>query len=270
MTIDNERLRKEILDGNVKKWDLVSSDDEITVKVHGGHGYFGAFIIVPVGRKKMMIFIDDRDGICVPMLDGWYDDMLYAGSPWSPDTRFESQPNREPLLVKKGGKWNMIGYYGKRVRRGNLSLRAPYSDVWYDSISRGERVRCIGKDGEETRSWAQAETVERWYDAIKDGVAVRLTSECKPIDDGNDALIKEVKGWDNDRIEKEWIGKGRPCYSIHGYRFKGAGPHPITTEEAAKLIKKHYLGKGYNSLSWSIEDGKVALVFESYSEGDME
>lgn len=246
MTINDASLRKEILDGNVKKWDLVSSDDEITVKIHGSHGYFGEFIIVPVGMKKTMIFIDDRDGMCVPMLDGWYDDMLYAGSPWSPDTRFVSQPNREPLLVKKGGKWNMIGYYGKRVRRGNMSLRAPYSDVWYDSISRGERVRYIGKDGKELTHYREdVEAVERWYDAIKDGVAVRLTSECKPIDDDVGRTIEQVRPWNRDLIEKEWIEKGKPCYSIYGFRYKGASPRPITSEEAKKLIKIHDFGKGF-------------------------
>ena len=52
-------------------------------------------------------------------------------------------------------------------------------------------------------------------------------------------------------------------------RFRGASAHPITTEKARELIKKHSFGKGFSSLDWSVEDGRVALVFESYSESDM-
>lgn len=90
-----------------------------------------------------------------------------------------------------------------------------------------------------------------------------MTRECEKT-------MSEVKEWDKDKIKRDWIDKGRPCYFINGLRFRGATAHPISQEEAASLIKKHSFGMGFYSLSWGVEDGKVALVFEEYSEYDME
>lgn len=267
---DFRKIRNDILDGKVKKWDLATDDGIVTEKVHGSHGYFGAFIIIPVGGKKTLIFIDDRDGICVPMLAEWYDDLKFTGYGWDPDARFVSNPNKDPLLVCKDGKWTMVGYYGETVKRGNRSLRVPYCNEWYDSIGMHERVRYLDANGNKTDTWCKASVVERWYDAMKDGVPVRLTNRCRVLQDGNHELLAEVKKWDKGKIISEWIAKGRPCYSIYGYRYKGAKAGPMSNEEAMKLIGAHSFGIGYSSLSWAVEDGQVALVFEHYSEGDLE
>ena len=64
--------------------------------------------------------------------------------------------------------------------------------------------------------------------------------------------------------------KGRPCYHISGFGFRGAKPVRISTEKALEMINVHSFGMGFSSMSWAVEDGSVALVFESYSELDME
>ena len=245
-----EQIHKDVLDGKLRKWEVEVDEGTPPVK---GEGYFGNLTIIQVGGKKTLVFCDPRDAKCVPMLADWYDDVAMTNPGWDVDTRFQSNPNSNPLLVKKDGKWTMIGCYGEKVKRGDRYLRVPYRDDWYDSIARRDGVvngvRC--------------------YEAKKDGQTVYLTPKCQVVEEDVKAVMEEVKTWDKDRVVRDWIEKGRPCYGIHGFRFRGASARPITTEKARELIKKHSFGKGFSSLGWSVEDGRVALVFESYSESDM-
>lgn len=257
-------MREGILSGQMSRYDVEVDEGTPMPKAEG---YFGNFTIIAVGGKKTLVFCDPRDSRVVPMLGDFYDDIAFTETGWDVDTRFQTNPNSNPLLVKRDGKWTMIGYYGNTDSRGR---RVPYCDDWYDSISTRDKRRCIDKDGNVTSDWMECSVVERWYDAVKDGMPVRLTNECQVLDDGNNKIMAEVRQWDKDKIKKDWIGKGRPCYAIYGFRFKGAKAYPIDQETASELIDIHSFGKGYHSLSWNIEDGKLALVFESYSEGDME
>lgn len=254
---EKNEMREAVLDGKLKRWDV--EVDKGTPEVRGD-GYFGSFTIITVGGKKTLVFCDPRDAICVPMIDDWYDDVKFTGFGWNPDTRFVSDPNSNPLLVKRAGKWTMIGYYGPRVTRNGLSLRKPYCDDWYDSIGNRENGRAINNAGD----------VERWYDAVKDGRPVRLTRKCQLINDRNHEIMAEVKTWDKDRIIADWIQKEGPCYHIQGFRYRGAKPVRISKSAALEMIRRHSFGMGFSSMSWAVEDGSVALVFESYSELDME
>lgn len=262
------KMREDILDGKISRWDV--KVDEGTARPTA-EGYFGNFTIITIGGKKTLVFCDPRDSNCVPMIDGWYDDVKFTDYGWSPDTRFVSEPNPNPLLVQRNGKWTMIGYYGPTVTRNGMRLRKPYCDEWYDCIDNREKARSINKRGDEVPHLSKdVNLVERWYDAVKDGNHVRLTKKCQVIDDGNQDTLAEVKTWGKDRIKTDWIEKGRPCYHISGFRFRGAKPGRISTEKALEMIKSHSFGMGFSSMSWAVEDGSVALVFESYSELDME
>ena len=263
---EKSKMREDILEGNIKRWDIVVDPGTQHVKCEG---YFGNFTIITVGGKKMLVFADPRESFCEPMLAEWYDEIEWT-APWNPDTRFVSNPNREPLLVKKGEKWTIVCYYGKKIIRGRFRQRVPETDEWYDKIFKKENVQCLREDGSKASSWADTKTVERWYDAVKDGLPVRITERGCAISDNNPELLKEVKTWDKDRIKTDWIEKGRPCYHISGFRYRGAKPGRISTEKALEMIKIHSFGMGFSSMSWAVEDGSVALVFESYSELDME
>ena len=262
-----EKMREDILDGKLLKWDVKVDEGTPPVK---GEGYFGNFTVITVGGKKTMVFCDPRDAICVPMLSEWYDDIAFTERGWDVDTRFQTNPNWNPLLVKKNGKWTMVGYYGNKIRRGKYDLRVPYCDEWYDSIGNREHWKCFDKDGRPTSNSIGCSSIERWYDAVKDGKPVRLTRKCQVLDENIHDLMAEVKKWDKDKILSDWIDNGRPCYSIHGYRFKGAKPVPVSNDKAREMIKIHSFGKGFNSLDWAVEDGKVVLLFAIYSECDME
>lgn len=247
----NEAMREAVLDGGLSRREVKVDEGTPSVKADG---YFGNMTVISVGGKKTLVFCDPRDTVVVPMLGDWYDDVAMTEYGWDVDTRFYSDPNWNPLLVKKDGKWTMIGYCGQKVRRGNNWLRVPYCDDWYDSIEKTSRV----KDG------------VRFYEATKDGETVRLTPTCQVVEENAAEIVKKVEKWDKDRIVNDWIRKGKPCYRINGFRFKGAKASPITSDEALKLIKVHSLGMGFRSLGWRVEDGRAALVFESYSESDME
>lgn len=64
-----------------------------------------------------------------------------------------------------------------------------------------------------------------------------------------------------------WINEGKPCFKIYGFRWKGASPFPITTEEATTLFQSglYTFGMNYNELRWTDE----GLMFCQYSEADM-
>lgn len=256
---EKSKMREDILDGKISRWD-VTVDEGTNRPV--AEGYFGSFTIITIGGKKTLVFCDPRNSNCVPMIDGWYDDVKFTDYGWNPDERFVSEPNPNPLLVQRNGKWTMIGYCGPAVTRNGIRLRKPYCDEWYDCIDNWGKGRSVNSKG--------VNLVERWYDAVKDGNHVRLTRKCQVIDDGNQDTLAEVKTWDNERIKTDWIEKGRPCYHISGFRFRGAKPGRISTEKALEMIKSHSFGMGFSSMSWAVEDGSVALVFESYSELDME
>jgi len=245
------KMREDVLDGKLKKWDVIVDEGTPTVK---GSGYFGNMTIITVGGKKTLVFCDPRDAICVPMLGDWYDDIAMTEHGWDVDTRFQSNPNWNPLLVKKDYRWTMIGYCGNIVKRGSYWVRIPYCDKWYSWISNMSRivngVRC--------------------YEAADNGLRVWLTTKCQVVEENASDVMKQVTQWDKDRIVKDWIGKGKPCYRISGFRYKGAKAKRITNVEALNLIKVHHFGTGFRSLDWNVEDGRVALVFESYSESDME
>lgn len=244
-------MREAVLDGKLRRWDVKVDEGTPEVKARG---YFGDFTIISIGGMKTLVFCDPRDSVCVPMLADWYDDVSMTEYGWDEDTRFRSEPNWNPLLVKRDGKWTMVGYDGEKVTRGKYRLRVPYCDNWYSWVSNMSRVvngvRC--------------------YEASDNGVGVLLTPKCQVVEENASDVMRRVVQWDKGRIARDWIGKDRPCYHITGLRYKGKKPHRITKEEAEDRIKYHDFGIGFDSLDWSVEDGKVALVFESYSESDME
>ena len=190
------KMREDILDGKVSRWD-VTVDKGTTGPI--AKGYFGNFTIITIGGKRTLVFCDPRDSVCVPMIDGWYDDVKFTDYGWDPDERFVSEPNPNPLLVQRNGKWTMIGYHGPTVTRNGTRLRKPYCDEWYDCIDNREKGRSVNSKG--------VNLVERWYDAVKDGNHVRLTRKCQVIDDGNQDTLDEVKTWGKDRIKTDWIRK---------------------------------------------------------------
>ena len=257
--LKKQELREKILDGKVLRWDVEAEDGCFDFK-NEHLGYFGAIDIMSVGGKKTIIECDPRDAILRPMLAEWYDDVMWTGryGCWSPDTRFVSDPNPLPAIVRKNGKFAMVGYYGNTVRRGNYYLRMPYYDRWYDSIGTVERRMKFGD------TWVSV------FDAVKDGKSVMLTNKGVEISIDVNLTLERVKDWSKEKILHEWVEAGRPCTLIHGFAYKGAKPHLIGNEEALKRIKTHSFGVGYYSMEWTVFEGMAVLQFAEYSEGDME
>jgi hypothetical protein len=252
-----KKLREKILEGEVLRWDVEAEDGGFDFK-NEHLGYFGAIDIMSVGGKKTIIECDPRDAILRPMLAEWYDDVMWiTGGKWSPDTRFVSDPNRIPAIVRKDGKFAMVGYYGQTVRRGNRYLRLPYYDRWYDAIGTVERRMKFGD------TWVSV------FDAVKDGKSVMLTNKGVEISIDVNLTLERVKDWSKDDILHQWIEADRPCTLIYGFAYKGAKPHLIKKEEALKRIKTHSFGIGYYSMEWTVFDGMAVLQFSEYSESDM-
>ena len=254
-----KNLRKKILTGTVKRWDLRGVDGCETI-ADVELGYFGEIAIIRVGKKKTIVECDPRDGKIVPMLSEWYDDVSWTGQSyekWKRDTRFEGDPNRMPAIVKKNGKFAMVGYYGQKVNVGGMYLRVPYNDTWYDFISTKYRSMKFG---------------EKWelvFDAVKDGKNTMVTNKgCQITIDVNTTLA-EVKSWTKEDILHKWIEADRPCTFIYGFAYKGAKASLITKEEALKKIKTHSFGVGYYSMEWTVFNGMAVLQFSEYSESDM-
>lgn len=256
--MNNEELREKILSGKMHSWSVECDKGTYDI-AHEHKGYFGVIDIISVGGKKTVVECDPRDALVVPMLDGWYDDAVWVkGGKWSPDTRFVSRPNHYPLLVKKDGKWAMIGYYSYEVdKERNLRIRKPIHDKWYDSIS--DTYRSFKLWGH----WTEV------FDAVKDGRPVMLTDEGTEISIDPKLTLEEVEKWSKEDIVHNWIEAGSPCTFIYGFQYKGARPRLITKEEALEKIKTHTFGMGYYSMEWTVFDGRPVLQFAEYSESDM-
>ena len=253
-----KKLRDRILEGKVSWWDLRGVDGCETI-ADVDLGYFGEIAIIRVGRKKTIVECDPRDAKIVPMLSEWYDDVSWTGSyeKWKRDTRFEGDPNRMPAIVKKDGKFAMVGYYGHKVNVCGTYLRVPYNDMWYDFIST------------EYRSMKFGEKWELVFDAVKDGKKMMVTNKGCQITTDVNITLEEVKSWTKEDILHKWIEANRPCTFIYGFSYKGAKARLITKEEALKKIKKHSFGIGYYSMEWTVFNGMAVLQFAEYSESDM-
>ena len=253
-----KKLRDRILEGKLSWWDLKGVDGCETI-ADVDLGYFGDIEIIRVGRKKTIVECDPRDAKIVPMLSEWYDDVSWTGpcGKWKRDTRFEVDPNRMPAIVKKDGKFAMVGYYGQKVNVGGTYLRVPYNDTWYDFIST------------EYRSMKFGEKWELVFDAVKDGKKMMVTNKGCQITTDVNITLEEVKSWTKEDILHKWIEANRPCTFIYGFSYKGAKARLITKEEALKKIKTHSFGVGYYSMEWTVFKGMAVLQFSEYSESDM-
>lgn len=248
-------LRNRILGGEVRRWD-VEYDEGTWNPTKEKLGYFGKYGIVSVGGKKMVVECDPRDSLLRPQFAEWYDDVKWTvGEAWDTDTRFRSNPNAFPVLVRKDGfGWGMIRWYGRK----------PCTSDWYDAIS--PEKHWMKTDANGGGLWV--------YSAAKKGKPAHLvltpkgTEVCVGADEIK-AKMDEVKGWTKDDILHKWIEADQPCSFIYGFAYKGASARPITKEEALEKIKHHEFGMGYYSMDWVVFDGKVTLQFEEYSEGDM-
>jgi len=256
-----EITRRRILNERVLRFEV--EVDKGTYDIAREHlGYFGVIQIISIGGKKTVVKCDPRDAVVVPMLEDWYDDVVWAHGcigKWDPDTRFMTSPNPYPVLVEKDGKWAMIGYYGVKHDPENnpRGTRSPYYGKWYDHIDeRPRRQELFG-------TWTTV------FDAIKDGKPVMLTTEGVEVVIDPKVTLDDVKDWTKDDIVKKWIEVGRPCTMIRGFSYKGAKPYPIGREEALRRIKAHSFGKGYYSMEWTVFEGKATLQFSEYSESDM-
>ena len=256
-----EIARRRILNERVLRYE-VEVDKGTCDIAHEDLGYFGTIQIISIGGKKTVVKCDPRDVVLEPMLEDWYDDVVWAYGcigKWDPDTRFVSIPNPYPVLVEKDGKWAMIGYYGVKHDPENnpRRLRSPYYGKWYDHIySRPRRQELFG-------TWTTV------FDAIKDGNQIMLTRNGVEVVIDPTVTIDEVKGWTKDDIVKKWIEVDRPCTMIYGFSYKGASPYPISKEEALRRIKAHSFGKGYYSMEWTVFNGRPTLQFSEYSASDM-
>lgn len=254
-----KKLRKKILEGNVLKWDLQGVDGCETI-ADVDLGYFGEIAIIRVGRKKTIVECDPRDARIVPMLSEWYDDVSWTGhsyEKWNRDTRFVGDPNSMPAIVKKDGKFAMVGYYGQTLKVGNRYLRVPYKDMWYESISTKPR---------------RIKYCDTWFtvfDAVRNGEKTMVTNKGCQIATDLNITLEEVKGWTKEDILHKWIEADRPCTFIYGFAYKGAKARLITKEEALKKIKTHSFGIGYHSMEWTVFNGMAVLQFSEYSESDM-
>ena len=252
-----KNLRKKILTGTMKRW-YFKVDEGSDNFLKENLGYFGEIGIISIGGMKTIVECDPRDAIVKPMLAGWYDDVSWTGQSyekWSRDTRFVSDPNNIPAIIKKNGKFAMVGYYGQKDPE--TGLRVPYYNKWYDSISTKYRRQKFGD------TWVTV------YDVEKDGKKMMLTNKGMEICIDVDVTLKEVKDWTKEDILHKWIEAGRPCTLIHGFRYKGASAHLINQSEALKRIKTHSFGVGYYSMEWTVFNGMAVLQFAEYSESDM-
>jgi len=254
-----KKLRERILEGNVSRWDLRGVDGCETI-ADVELGYFGEIAIIRVGRKKTIVECDPRDGKIVPMLAEWYEDISWTGQSyekWNRDTRFVGDPNRMPAIVKKDGKFAMVGYYGQTVKVGDRYLRVPYNDMWYESIATRYRSIQFG---------------DKWvivFDAVRNGEKTMVTNNGFQITIDVDITLKKVKSWTKEDILHKWIEANRPCTLIYGFAYKGAKAHLIDKEEALRRIKTHSFGVGYYSMKWTVFNGMAVLQFSEYSESDM-
>lgn len=250
-----EKMRALVLEGNATRNSVKYDEGTIDLgKVD--LGYFGTIDIISIGGKKTIVQCDPRDGILKPLLVGWYDDIRWTpGESWNPDTRFLSDPNSYPAIVKKDGKWSMIGYYGQK--EPETGRWRPFYEEWYDDINPRCRAMQCGD------SWVTV------YDAVKDGERCMLTKKGRQITIDMDVTMRQVKDWTKEDIVHKWIEADRPCSFIYGFAYKGAKAHPIGKEEALRRIKTHSFGKGFYSMDWVVFDGQVTLQFSEYSESDM-
>ena len=251
-----KELRAKILKGGVSRWEI--RYDEGTYDLgQASLGYFGEYAIISVGGLKTIVECDPRDRVVIPVID-WYDDIKWISyHNWSRDRRFVSRPNSYPAIVKKDGKYAMIGYYGEKDEQG---LIKPYYGRWYDEISNRERSFSLdaGHGG-----------YVIVLDAKRDGHSVLLTCEGQELDVDVNLTLAKVKEYTKEDIIHKWIEAGNPCTLIYGFRFKGATSKPISKEEALKRVQSHSFGKDYYSMEWTVTGGRVVLEFQEYSEGDM-
>lgn len=68
---------------------------------------------------------------------------------------------------------------------------------------------------------------------------------------------------------KQWIEEGKPCIYRYGYSWYGADGMEITKEEALTKLPSYSFGSWFYALSFTIWNGKEALLFNELSLYDM-
>ncbi len=229
----------------MRKWDVEG--------VKRDNGYFGAYSCIEYKGKKAIVFCDDRDAI-VKVVTDWYDDILYgkgADSFWDGDNRWNHD---KPIIVidkDKGYNLNAPHRYDLLCERWLRSL----DGKWCYNKVQGDFMLGIDSDEENTPVVVTKQGTIR--------KAVQATPE------EIEKLLKMVKGFTLDEIERLWIKQGRPCYYICGFEFKGAGHRKVTKEKALEYFKTHHsFDCSFNSAEWRVIDGEVALLFRDYSGSD--
>lgn len=240
-------MRQLVLDGKARRWD-VSYDDGSTDLTSVDIGYFGTISVIQIGGMQTVVRCEMCDGILHPMLDRWYDGVRFTGRPWDADTRFTNEPNADPIVARAGSEWTLIPYRGRMDAHGRL---LPTS--YYEAISLRPSIIRFGWFG----------NVEV-FDAVNDGRGFCLSKCGTPIEQPD-----EVEPTDKGQILERWIWRGRPCYHVHGFRWKGARPVEVDADKAVELLKKSSFDKSCDAMEWDVVDGRPALLFSTYSEGDM-
>lgn len=226
------------------RWAVEPMLDKESAPIKNG-GYFPSYSVITYKGKKAVVLVDCRDAV-VKVICGWFDDII--GMTWDGDYRWNSD---KPCVVVNNGRYNLVKEHSNK-----LLLTTEVKSIvpkWKYNKEFGHYAEGVDFDNNEIIITRKGSV----YKISANSVA-QLT-----------ATLNEVKGWDNAKIQKEWIDKDMPCGYICGFEYKGARLSLIPQERAKELFKTHHRLTGmFNSAEWRFFDGKVILLFRDYSGSD--
>lgn len=246
-------------------FDKIYKVDERTIELYGKkrweikgvkqlNGYFGSYSLIEYKGKKCIVFCDDRDAI-VRFVTDWYDEIIYKND-WSGDLRWN---NDKPIIVYDENK----GYALNEPHTNNLIT--PFIDEITYGWKYNKDLRTYIVSGLMCYVDKKKIVSRKVYITEKGNIL-----DAEIVDNTNFAEeLQKVKNLTIEEIKTKWILNDKPCAYIKGLEFKGAKYGLITKEKALDLIKTHTNFKGmFESVEWTMRDGKIVLLFRDYCESD--
>lgn len=221
------------------KWDVQG--------VNMDNGYFGSYSHICVNGKEVIVFVDDRDAK-INVVTGFHTKIFYGKGlgHWDGDSRWNSD---KPLVVFDEGKgYNLVQAHTPRLICQEYLKELSPKFYWNGNTYVAEGTDHNGRK-----------------------VLVTDKGTIIPTDDALNAErdLEYAKSLAIGEIQTEWIGKGKPCYHIHGLEYKGARVCKIDNGKAAEMFKTH---KSFNTMfasaEWRIIDGRAALLLRDYANSD--
>lgn len=239
----------EKIDG-MYKWDLNRMVDDCSKRI-GDNGYFGSWHKIQIDGKQTMVYCDDRDALCITAINEWFDEIVVMG--WSGDYRWNSD---KPAIVRNGDKFNIVDCPKGGMYHCSKKMRL-LCDEWFELVGDPK-----WKFDDELHTYCIMAKVQ--------GEVVKITKEGSIVEGNPQELMAEVSHYSMDEILEKWIRAGKRCIYREGWAYRGAKSKVISNEDAERMLPQYHFGKGFYELSWTMDDGKVALEFNELSVLDME